>query len=1334
MPAIFAFILLFLFCCQSPGAESLHQKDLSGYPDVASHISNLNVKSFCQDSMGYMWIATSRGLNRYNGYEFLQYFHHPLDTTSIDNDLVLSLFLDSSHRLWVGTSTGVNCYNFKLNNFERYHATTGKTFYVCSFFEDHKKQIWVATQYGPAIIDTIHRQIGMQALGSNHLVNLFWEDSSQKLWIGLDEDRGLAVMKNNSSWDYFTLPDSRSVTCIYRNPQGIWWLGTNSGIVVFDPVLRTFRDPPEALRKNVDLNKTQINFIREISPLKLMIGTASQGFFLYDILSRELSHNEPLQLRMVNSNQLLSCYVDQSDNIWVGSFDKGFGVWNSNLDYFNADRYLSDVLKGKFVTRVVEDKAGDLWISTRYNGLYHYTKSGKLTIFNQQNSDIFAGDDYLIESLFIDSHDRIWIGLTDQLIVARTSTDGRIHIIFRKGLKRVGTMREDLSGNLWIGSLYGLYRIDSNDPRLNPELVYVANITDICTRKSGDVLFSSYGVGIFRLKPDETVPVRFSFFTEREPVAAKYCVSLYEDSQKRMWMGSYGNGLLYFHSVQNYSAYDRDDGLPSNDVLCFEEDEHGDMWMSTSNGISKLRTADTTFVNYFSSDGTLGDQYHEKSGLKHTDGRIFFTGNHGLTFFNPMAILPAKYPPKLNLSDLKISNKSVIPRHGSTLTESIQFTKQIVLNHRQTTLSIDYTGIDFMAPQKLTYAYKLEGLDESWNFVGNYRRATYSNLVSGDYIFKVKAINGEGQESLSPVILQINVKPAPWLSWKARVFYIMVCVTIIYFLFRLGLKKKVRRQMQKIEHSEREREKEITEMKMNFFTNISHELRTPLTLISAPLEQLMTLKTLDSVSLHLLNTISRNVQSMLRLINQLLDFRKMESGMMNLKVQQTDVIQFIRNVQDVFLYPAMEKQVTLEFAPHIPEFSLWVDTDMLEKILHNLLSNALKYTPPKGTVKVVTNELSIVEANDDYQQVQNSSFFEIAISDSGPGVPAEKFNELFVRYRQIEGPSGKKPDYGGSGIGLHYTKRLVETHHGKIKAKAGEKGGMVFSFILPEGDFYSEGEKKEVLEFTDDIQETAIQNTDVQQKHSYTILVAEDHVELMNFIRNLLESQYEVIEALNGTQAWTLTEKESPDLILSDVLMPGLSGYELCARVKQHPQFSHIPVILLTAKSTMKDQLEGLEQGADAYICKPFHVDFLLLTIKNLFMNRDRLRQYYSIPQKNEEEQPSVQLAPHDQKLMQKLMQKLEEELPNADLNIDDIARDLGFSRSGFYRKIRGLTDMSPIDFLRSYRLRRAAEMIREGALSLNDVASSTGFNFYPYFSKSFKKHFGVSPKEYAQL
>lgn len=1305
------------------------------FSKTSNEISNLNIKAFCQDSLGYMWIATPRGLNRYNGYEFVQYFHDKNDSTSLSSDFILSVYLDSFHRLWIGTAAGVNRYDFSTNQFIRYETSN---IYPYSFFEDHQHQIWAATQIGPGKIDMEKKRVILDSRSKNNYrsTNLIWEDKNNTLWAGLSDTKGLSFCKPDSTWELISLPDERWVTCMYTDIQGMWWLGTNAGLVLFDQEKKVFKEAPAPCLRNSLLNNTLIHFIKEISPLKLLIGTASQGAFLYDIPTQTLSHRDIQQPVTMRSDQLVSCYVDMQEIVWIGSFDQGFTTWSNYSEHFNPDHFLSNTFKNIFVTHVAEDQSGDLWVSTRYHGLFHYS-SGKLQLYNSLNSDIFANsNDVLIESLFIDSQNRIWITTTEQLIVGNITRGGRLSIRERKSLKGVGDIAEDNEGNIWIGSISGLYKLEKNLDFTHLEEICQGHVPDICFLSSGDMLFTLYGKGIFRINNGEKRPETYSISYKEAQSVIHQCITLFEDSRKRIWMGSYREGLLCLTS-ESCHLYTHNNGLPSNDALCIMEDGQGDIWVSTSYGLSRIKSGNT-LINYFSNDGLQGNQFHEKAGLNHSDGRIFFAGNHGLTFFNPASVIPNKYPPLIHLEDLKIMNQSVRPAEkGSVLSKNIAFTKHISLNHRQSVIAFDYSGIDFLAPQKLTYAYKLQGFDKEWNHVEHFRRASYSNLSPGNYRFIVKAINGDGVESPVPGELDITVKPAPWLSWQAWTAYAIILSLIVFYLLRLWFKIKLNKQQLTLEQNEREREREVAEMKMTFFTNISHELRTPLTLISAPLEQLILIEGHSQPVQRLLETVSRNVQRLLQLMNQLLDFRKMEAGMLSLKVAPLDLVQSIRNIKMAFEFEAKEKQIDLLFESVLENTDdILLDIDKIEKILHNFLSNAIKHTPARGNIRISLSELSGEEAYSRYSMDRQPlcPYVEVSVADSGPGISPDKMGELFVRYRQLE--TGGRRDYAGTGIGLHYSKRLVETHKGYIRAQIRDEGGMNFSFILPLGQSVYSDDEKEMHSSTikpaiEPVISENINQEEETSSHRYSVLVAEDSLELMVFLRNLLSDSYELLEAVDGTEAWEIAQHESPDLIISDVLMPGMNGYLLCEKVKQHPELSHIPVILLTAKSTEYDQIVGLEKGADIYICKPFNVTYLLLSIRNLLQSREKLRNFYSMPQTDKDEEVPVRLSFHDQQFMDKFTILLKAEMSNTDLNINYLSRELGFSRTNFYRKLKGLTDMSPVDFIRSYRLRCAAEMIQEGEFHLNEIAEKTGFGTYSYFSISFKKQFGVSPREY---
>lgn len=1279
-----------------------------------SQLTLNDVTSFAQDSLGYMWIATLGGLNRYNGYEYTQFTHNPDDSLSLPNDFVFSLFMDSSNRLWVGTAVGVCRYDFYTERFHQFAGVPSDAS-AYGFFQDKGGQVWVCSPNGPGIVNIQEQKVDF--LQPHKYVNVIWEDEDDHIWMGINDSTGLAERMSDGTWNFIKLPSNRAVTCYYKDPQGILWLGTDKGVILFNRETHDFMLPQDKICSDQILSNARITFIKEIEPLKLMIGTDTRGFFLYDMMSNALSQNHPEKFNPLNSAQLHACYLDKQNDVWIGTFDKGFVVGNKQSDYLNPNKKLYDAIKDKFVSRVYEDAKGNLWIGTRYNGIYKYDIEGNLIYYSLSNQAKTNAE--FLEVLFIDSFDRVWIAFESSLFVAKFKNDGTYRIIKDLGIDNVRVIKEDGEGTIWVGGWNGLYRIGRDLSIIQVPGTESCNVTDICFLNDGRILFSEYGIGLFEIDKDLT-PSLISF-PHDDTEMAHNIITIFEDSKQRVWLGSYGQGLLC-RSDENYYRMTTKNGLPSNNTLCFEEDKNGTIWLSTSHGIAKIKQAGDSFsvTNYrMNPSGTI-DQYHEKSGTIDAKGVVYFGGNHGLTFFNPSDLSPRLDPPKIYIEDLKIFNQSVKPSNNkeSILSRSILFTDKVVLNHKQKMVTLDYSGIDFYSSNNLTYKYRLNGFDSDWNFVGTHRRASYSNLRPGHYVFEVCAINEEGIESTSPAYLNIVVKSSPWLTWKAWALYSLLFASLAFFILKTLLDSRLNKQRAEIEHNEKEREKDISRMKVKFFTNISHELRTPLTLIKAPLEKINESDDIGEKNKQMLNVALQNSDRMLKLINQLIDSAKIEDGVLSLKVKKLDAIELIRHVFSSFTYAFEQKKIDYVFQPDVNSFEMWIDSDKVEKILYNLLSNAVKHTPEGGLIAVkasFSKDKLIVD-----------------VEDSGDEVPDEKMSELFKRYKIING----SPDYSGNGIGLHYTKTLVQKHKGEISARKRPGGGMIFSFSLPAEDIYFDREKDvetngffiqtpSAKKISDDSPVST--NQDSKQE----ILVAEDNDDLRNFLFNLLSDKYLVTTASNGEEALEKIKKGSCDIVVSDVIMPKMSGFELCKIIKNNPEISHIPVILLTAKTTISEQMEGLQDGADAYICKPFNIDLLLLTIKNQLRRKEMLWQYFSLPESHPDTAIKNSLNEHDRNFLNELTKLISEEMNNPQLCVDYVAHSMGLSRTLLYRKVKGLTDMSPNDFIRNYRFKRSAELILEGNLSLSEIAEETGFGSYSYFSKSFKAHFGLSPKEY---
>lgn len=1296
----------------------------------------LDVTAFAEDSLGYMWIATVDGLNRYNGYEFELFMNDVDDPGSLMNNFIFSLLTDSSGDLFIGTARGLCRFDFETDSFESYSSIASP---VYGLYEDRNSGIWAATPYGPGVVNKQTRSIDFGT--GNYYVNVFWEDDSDRLWMGVSGPEALAVLGNDGKWESIKVPGVNSVNCMHADDGGEWWLGTNEGIYLFDPQTRqscplSVRDKGAAV-----LDKLKIAFIREVEPSRLMIGTTTDGFWLLDQRTGKWSHNTPAKYNPENSAQIHSSYEDREGNIWIGTYEKGFVLVGKQPGYLNADEAQSRDFAGKFVTRVIEDSSGALWVATRYDGLYRYTEDDgtrRVVIPGGERED-----SEFLECLFIDSEDRIWIAFETYMVLADIEPGGRLANVRRINMDNVRVIGEESDGSLLVGSWNGLYRLNPAAWGVPAQQLFSANVTDFCVQDDGDVVFAAYGVGVLKWESsDGTISdIRFG---SAEARLAGNCVTMKTDSGGRLWLGSYGSGLMCIDGDVR-TVLTTKEGLPSDNILCFEEDSDGDIWASTSRGLVRIRTADDgrlVLSNYYSDKQPAGNQYHEKCGCVTGDGMIYFGGNHGLTIFSPENFRLPKAAPVVNLVDLKIGGHSVLPSEvkGAVLSKDISLQKEIVLNHNQRSIAIDYSGIDFFSPSSLTYKYRLLGEEEQWNNVGTYRRANYSNLRRGRYEFQVYAINDDGVESEHPATLRIRVKPAPWFSTAAWIVYMLLAMYVVLLVMRSVIRMRLSMARAEMDRKEKEREKEMTKMKTTFFTNISHELRTPLTLIAGPFEKIRSTENISPEGRRMMDMISRNIATMMKLVNQLMDFAKMENGSLTLKVREEDMVACISEICESFRYLAERKGIDFVYEHGTGSQKIWADADKVGKILNNLLSNAFKYTPAGGRVVLRSEFITESEAEQEFGAglVNSSEFLKVSVDDNGKGVPKDKLGELFVRYHHIGSGPGAGPDYCSNGIGLHYTKNLVEKHEGRISARLKEEGGMVFSFILAADDVYSDADKEASGEGDPvlRIQEPSMapgkaEGIPQAGEDAPVVLVVEDNLDLQDFLVSVLSAKYRIRVACDGKAALEILGDQAVDLVLSDVIMPEMDGLELCREIRARRELCHIPVVLLTAKSTMDEQIEGLEEGADAYICKPFNTDYLLLVIKNLLGIVSNVRLCYLTPHAEAPaEEQGAFIAAKDRRFMDALTAFLERELSNPDLDVEMIADELCVSRSVLYRRIKSLTGLSPNDCVRDYRLKRAVELMDSGE-SLSDVSEHCGFSSYSYFSKSFKQHFGMSPKDW---
>ena len=757
------------------------------------------------------------------------------------------------------------------------------------------------------------------------------------------------------------------------------------------------------------------------------------------------------------------------------------------------------------------------------------------------------------------------------------------------------------------------------------------------------------------------------------------------------------------------------------------------MWISTAYGLVQLDQAGN-FTNYSFNEGLKNIQFHQKAALIDHHGTVFFGGNFGLTFFNASNLSQGEEDvPEVVFESLKILNQDIRPNDKTKILQrNINLAESITLNHQHQTFSIDYKGLDFIAANNLNYAYMLEGYDESWNYVGNRTFAGYTNLDPGIYAFKVKVQSKNGVWSDPPKTLTINIKPAPWKTWWAYLLYLIFFAGIIYVSFQLILKVKLYKKEIEVEHKERLREKEISKMKIRFFTNISHEFRTPLTLIKGNLDYLISDLSKRKISLPSTDGLKNSTDRLLRLVNQLLSFRQLESDTLKLEIREEEVIKITKKLLDSFHYSSAISNIKINLDTNFDQLTVPLDSDKYEKIITNIISNALKFSKKDGSILVKIEKVTFEDLKNRFQLKPNMrNYLEVSVIDHGKGIATDKINTIFDRFTHYE--SENKRDYSGSGIGLNFTKRLIELHGGAIDVTCNKRIGTCFSFVLPidKKSYSSDVWYKKIVDSEIENHVPAgkgIEN-EVPVKSKVTILLIEDDVELNHFIKSALHDTYKVICAFDGEEGLSLAKNHTPSLIISDIMMPKRDGISLCHAIREDNIISHIPIILLTAKSEEESKVMGYKHGADDYITKPFGLEVLISRVKNLLDQRKNLMAYYkkALPI----EQSTAYVNEFEITFMKRINSIMEEKYATAEFNVNQLAEEMNMSRTNFYRKFLSVTEISPKDYITRYRINKSVEMIQKGVESFGDISYQCGFSSQSIFSVTFKKVKGISPLHY---
>lgn len=1355
-------------------------------------LSSNNVNCILQDQYGFMWFGTENGIDKYDGYSFSNYSHDPKDSSSISDNMISDIQEDDFGNLWIATNRGLNRFDPVSSKFERFfhdpnNPNSPSDNVINTLYIDDNKNVWIGTFQGldKLVINPENKNNEKynfknfridttQKDSYKNVINVIYEDSDGVLWIGTT-DGLFSFDKNTDSFDPYLYdpenPNSISgnhVRSIYEDKNHNLWIGTSQ---VFES--GSFVPNRSGLLNRYDKKTNQFShyernedpyYISYVSSIvedhsgTLWFGAMeNHGLYQYEKHTNQFLRyghyqNNPYS---ISSNFVTDLFVDNSGILWIATHQGGISKYDPTKEKFKHFEHLPGVdncLHFNKVSGIIEDSFGKVWIGTKGNRIGFYDlKTGLFE--NYERLQYYGGNPekdtknlsfpYIMDILE-DNSKNIWIGT----VIGLNKYD-RTTKTYKKYFEKPGDpnnpnfissshticLLQDKFGFLWIGTHNGLNRMNietetfkhyfsnPNDPTtLSTNIIHY-----IHEDKEGDLWVGSFGGGLNLYDRNTDQFIRYSHDPSNNYSLSdnRVCV-INDDDRGNIWIGTMMGLNKFNKQTKKFTLYTTRDGLCNNYVVGILEDDRDCLWISTKNGLSKFNPDDQKFYNYDESDGLQSSEFNKMSFHNGKSGRFYFGGNNGFNMFFPDSIKENPLIPSLLITAIKLSNKHV------PLNQSIFETKEIQLRHFENDISFSFVALNYTNSHKNQYAYQLQGYDDSWNYCGTQRFANYTNLAPGDYTFRVKGSNNDGIWNKEGTSIKIIITP-PWYETNlAFVIYFIFIGLIIFLAWHFQMRRlRIRHQLE-MEHLEAEKYQEIDRLKSRFFANISHEFRTPLTLILSPIEQLINHNFKGNIEDAYL-TIRSNAKKLLRLINQLLSLSKLEVGQLKLQVSEKDIIPIINRI--INLFSSMAESKNIDFICTSPKsLSMYFDEEKVETILNNLLSNAFKFTPENGIIEVAVSNCN-VDKDLSAAVTTITNFLEIVISNTGSHIPEDQLDKIFDRFYQVESNNHKE----GTGIGLSLTKDLIELHHGKISVKSEHGNKTTFTILIPtaknnyksEEIVKSKSDPTELEEIYPEIElpETKINTDKTTIQELPKVLIVEDNAEVRNYLRKNLEERYYVLAAENGKIGFEKAEKELPDLIISDVVMPEMDGYEFCHKIKSEITTNHIPVILLTARAAREDKLEGLKTGADAYLSKPFDLEEIFVRIENLNQQRKDLKERYLKEALFGIDR--ITSHPSEKEHIEKFTQIINQNIENADYTVDNFALDIGLSRSQLFLKIKAWTNQTPQEFIRLCRLKKAAELLKDKSQNVTEVAFAVGFKDVSHFTRSFKKQFGKTPKKF---
>jgi signal transduction histidine kinase/ligand-binding sensor domain-containing protein/DNA-binding response OmpR family regulator len=1369
-------------------------------------LSNNMVNNILQDEEGFIWIGTREGLNRYDGYSIKVFMTETNDTTSILDNFIISLYKDRNGELWVGTINGVSKYNRDTEDFTRFptnnaEAESFKKESLGAICEDGEGNIWFGNQDGGVYkLNRQSRKFYYYSYPEKSISALFI-DSKKKIYAGtkdceiyfFDEKAGAFVLADLPECQAGYIPDNyiRNIT---ETQEGNLLMNASHGIFEINPQKgesRKITFIPEGISsfRNNEIK----NFLQE-SPEIMWIGTWGKGLYKYNLRENHLVNfqSEPGESNSLINNDVNIIFKDKGGVLWVGT-QEGINIIDPAKDMFR--KYQNnpnnpESLHFNFITSFCEDSDGTIWIGTYGAGISKFNPLTKKFYEIIQSKEAKGGlTNNAIRAICEDEQGKVWIGTMKGLDRYNPVNDRFTHFEHSEANDNSISSSDVLciiNGNrndLWVGTFGGglsHVKLDGKSPVFENILNDPSDESGISSNyirsleldRDGNLWIGSLGSGLDKLNT-KTGEIRHLYeintFQGDADLNRINCIK--ESNDGLIWIGTWGGLVKLNPLTKKIDIFTVDNGMPDNNISEIQQDEKGNLWVSTFKGIVKMDyigKEEALFAYYNTRNGLQGNKFNINASLLTKKGELYFGGTTGFNVINPKSIISNEYQPPVVLTNLMIFNEPVSINEKVNgrviLKNALNSSDEITLSYKDRIISIEFAALSFSEKERNTYKYYLEGVDKQWVTVDSKRRfATYSNLPMGRYIFRVKAANSDGVWNEAGTSLNIRVLPPPWKAWYAYLTYAVLIFGGLLLIRNNAIKNANLKHKLQIEAIERQKVEEINQVKFRFFTNISHEVRTPLTLILGPIERLLSQPDLSEYVLDQLYMMNRNGKRLMNLVNQLMDFRKIEMGKLELEYQQDDLFGFLNDIKAAFNELAKEQEIEYNLKSSFKELQIWFDRDKLEMAIYNVLSNAFKFTKSGGRIQISLQSSAkskgkaLLKRLQSSPEVNNTPYAEgmefaiIQISDSGMGIPKDKLERIFERFYQVSSSfkANQNLNQTGTGIGLSLTREIIQLHQGRILVESQYGKGSKFYIFLPLGDGhipanqklkeasqgFSEGADLEsvVMSESPEFEYLEIEKKLEQEVDSdnTSVLVVEDNLDIRKYICDSIHGNLKIYEAKDGADGFEAAIKYSPDIIISDIMMPVMDGHEFCKKIKEDLRTSHIPVILLTAYNTLQNHIQGYEEGADEYIAKPFNEKLLNVRILNLINSRKKLREIFSSdlsvsPQK-------ITVTSIDSKFLEKAIKIVEERMDDPEFNVVTFGRELCMSRTNLFRKMKSLTDVSASEFIRSIKIKKAARLLLEG-YNVSQVMDKVGISSRSYFNKCFYEQFQKTPSEYVKF